>query len=453
MKKLIYTFLAALMVSCSCGQLEVKSPDTQNKLAFQLSKEGQLTYTIDKGQESIIIPSAMGYILKDGTKLDGDFKLLSTATDTFSEEWQTIWGEDETVLNHYNELTLNLEHKPSGIKLNIIARAFNDGVAFRYVIPKQDKLGEYVIMDELTEFNFPGDYKTWWGYADYDNYEKTVYNSPISEIGNIEKYARRKDKEEMERRSLTPMTVEVNDNLAVSIHEAHLVDYPDMSIERMGDGIVLKSHLTPWMNGDAVRVSGEMVSPWRTFTMGTAAQLVESKMLVNLNPPCAYEDTDWIKTFKYIGIWWELHIGKTSWAEKVLFGQPLPKNRPHGATTENAKMHIDFAAKHGFEEVLVEGWDKGWDDMTGSWTGYGIFDWKTPTDDYDLVEVCRYAKEKGVRIMMYVETISDIDHLEPAMDDLFKMYQDLGITTVKMGYTGDVNYDYETKKYRQHHHG
>ena len=156
-------------------------------------------------------------------------------------------------------------------------------------------------------------------------------------------------------------------------------------------------------------------------------------MIMNLNPPCAYENTDWIETYKYIGIWWELHTGNSAWAEKTQFGKPV--NRPHGANTPNAKYHIDFAAKHGIPDVLIEGWDKGWDDMEGSWTGYGIFDWKTPTDDFDIEEVCRYGKEKGVRMMMYHETISDIDHYEPAMDELYQMCSDLGIKTVKVGYT------------------
>ncbi len=444
-------FLCTALFSCQTQTMSVKSPNSKNQITFNVGDENELYYSVSRDNAEIITPSLMGYEFKDGTSLSSGFELLGSSTSSFSETWKTVWGQQEDVLNSYNELTLQFKHQSSGILLNVIARAFDDGVAFRYEFPQQENLQEFIISNELTLFNFAQDYKAWWGYADYDNYEKTYYNSPVSEIGDIEKYARRPDKEERELMCNTPMTIEVNDDLVVCVHEAELIDYPDMSLER--SGTTLKAHLTPWLNGDLVRAKAPMKSPWRTFQIGTAAELAVSDMLMNLNAPCAYEDTSWIETFKYIGIWWEMHIGKSSWAEKMQFGEPLPPSRPHGATTENAKYHIDFAAEHDFPEVLVEGWDKGWDDMTGSWTGYGIFDWKTPTDDYDIEEVCRYAQEKGVRIMMYFETISDIDHFEPAMDDLFSMCNRLGIRSVKMGYTGDVNYNYDTNTYREHHHG
>ncbi|MFI3286121.1 MAG: glycoside hydrolase family 97 protein [Rikenellaceae bacterium] len=452
MKKIFLALsLAAMLMSCTSPKMSVSSPDSENKIAFEIGDKGDITYSVSHENNQLILPSEMGFELKDGRSLFEGFELIGSFESTFSETWQTIWGQQQDVLNEYNELTLNLQQRGSGIKMNVIARAFDDGVAFRYEFPEQESLDEFIIMDELTKFNMAQDFKAWWGYADYDNYEKTYYNSPISEIGDVDKYARRPDKEEFEKMCNTPMTFEVDDNLAVCIHEAELIDYPDMSLER--EGTTLKAHLTPWLNGDLVRAKAPLKSPWRTFQIGSAAQIAGSDMLMNLNAPCAYDNTDWISTFKYMGIWWEMHIGKSSWAEKTQFGEPLPANRQHGAYTENALRHIDFAAAHGFEEVLVEGWDKGWDDMNGSWTGYGIFDWKTPTDDYDIEKVCQYAKDKGVRIMMYFETISDIDHFEPAMDDLFAMCNRLGITTVKMGYTGDVNYNYETNKYSEHHHG
>ncbi|MFI3280557.1 MAG: glycoside hydrolase family 97 protein [Rikenellaceae bacterium] len=452
MKKIFLALtLAVSLMSCGGSKMGVSSPDAKNKIAFEICDNGAITYSVGRSGQQIILPSEMGFELKDGRTLLEGFELIGSSTDSFKESWQTVWGQQQDVLNHYNELTLNLQQSESGIKMNVVARAFDDGVAFRYEFPEQEALDEFIIMDELTKFNMAQDYSAWWGYADYDNYEKTYYNSPISEIGDIDKYARRPDKEEFEKMCNTPMTFEVSDNLAVCIHEAELIDYPDMSLER--EGTTLKAHLTPWLNGDLVRAKAPLKTPWRTFQIGTASQIAASDMLMNLNAPCAYEDTDWISTFKYIGIWWEIHIGRSAWAEKSQFGEPLPANRPHGATTENALRHIDFAAAHGFEEVLVEGWDKGWDDMTGSWSGYGIFDWKTPTDDYDIEKVCQYARDKGVRIMMYFETISDIDHFEPAMDDLYSMCNRLGITTVKMGYTGDVNHNYDTNSYREHHHG
>lgn len=455
MKYYLLLLLPFLLASCLQENIvkHVISPDAKNVIAFELNDAGQLFYTIKHGDNQFMDKSALGFELKEISLKEGFF---IKASEIISEKntWKTIWGEREIINNCYNELRIHLKQKSSGILLDVIARAFDDGVALRYFFPEQTGLTEFTIMDELTEFNFGGDYKAWWNFADYDNYEKVYYTSPISEIGDSIKYERRPDKEERANMCNTPLTIEVNDNLVVSIHEADLTDYAGMNLLNTLEDQKLKAHLTPWLNGDLVRTVAPMKSPWRTIQIANnAGDLVESNLIMNLNPPCAYENTDWIETYPYIGIWWELHTGRTSWAEKTQFGKPLPSNRPHGATTENAKYHIDFAAKHGIKDVLIEGWDKGWDDMEGSWTGYGIFDWSTSTDDFDIHEVCRYGKEKGVRMMMYHETISDIDHYEPRMDTLYQMCRDLGIKTVKVGYTGDVNYDYEKKTYRQHHHG
>ena len=453
MKHILLLLLPFFMASCNQNNIvkEVTSPDSKNKIVFELNDVGQLFYSISSNNLGFLQPSALGFELKHQSLKNG-FEIISSEENTENSQWKTVWGQRETVTNNFNELTLHLKQKESGVLINVVARSYNDGVAFRYVFPKQENLKDFIITNELTEFNFNGDYNAWWNFADYDNYEKVYYNSPISKIGDSINFARRPGKEERANMCNTPTTIEVNDNLVVSIHEADLTDYAGMNLLNTLDGSKLKAHLTPWLNGDLVRASTPFQSPWRTIQIGeTAGDLVESDLILNLNPPCAYEDTSWIETYKYIGIWWELHTGKSAWAEKTQFGKPITK--PHGANTENAKYHIDFAAKHGIPDVLIEGWDKGWDDMEGSWTGYGIFDWKTPTDDFDIEEVCRYGKEKGVRMMMYHETISDIDHYEPAMDELYKMCADLGIKTVKVGYTGDVNYDYEKKTYRQHHHG
>lgn len=453
MKHILLLLLPFFMASCDQNNIvkEVASPDSKNKIVFELNDVGQLFYSISSNNLEFLRLSALGFELKNQSLKNG-FEIISSGETTENSQWKTVWGQRETVTNNFNELTLHLKQNESDVLIDVIARSYNDGVAFRYVFPKQENLKDFVIINELTEFNFNGDYNSWWNFADYDNYEKVYYNSPISKIGDSINFARRPGKEERANMANTPTTIEVGDNLVVSIHEADLTDYAGMNLLNTLDGTKLKAHLTPWLNGDLVRASTPFQSPWRTIQIGeTAGDLVESDLIMNLNPPCAYETTDWIETYKYIGIWWELHIGKSAWAEKTQFGKPITK--PHGANTENAKYHIDFAAKHGIPDVLIEGWDKGWDDMEGSWTGYGIFDWKTSTDDFDIEEVCRYGKEKGVRMMMYHETISDIDHYEPAMDELYKMCADLGIKTVKVGYTGDVNYDYDKKTYRQHHHG
>ncbi|WP_111708309.1 glycoside hydrolase family 97 protein [Lutibacter citreus] len=422
MKKLLVV-LALIIVGCNTTSninKNISSPNGENKIEFYLNEEGQLNYKAKGLNVDFLTTSSLGFELKKHSLKNG-FEILSSEEKTEKSEWKTVWGQRETIINHYNELTLHLKQQESNILINVIARVFDD-------------------------------YKAWWNFADYDNYEKVYYNSPISKIGDSINFARRPDKEERANMCNTPTTIEVNDTMIISIHEADLTNYAGMNLLNTLEGTKLKAHLTPWLNGDLVRASTPFQTPWRTIQMGrTAGDLVESDLIINLNPPCAYKTTDWIETYKYIGIWWELHIGKSAWAEKTQFGKPI--NRPHGANTKNAKYHIDFAAKHGIHDVLIEGWDKGWDNMEGSWTGYGIFDWKTSTDDFDIEEVCNYGKEKGVRMMMYHETISDIDHYEPAMDELYKMCSDLGMKTVKVGYTGDVNYDTENKTYRQHHHG
>lgn len=455
--KQFFTFITLTLLLYGCSSKEkvittkIASPNQQNVIAFSMDPSGQLYYTVRKGETAFIKSSALGFELKE-LSLKGDFTIISSEVNSSNTEWKTVWGQKENIKDHYNELTLHLKQSSSDILLDVKARAYDDGVAFRYVFPKQTTLKNFVIMDELTEFNFGGDYKTWWNFADYDNYEKVYYNSPLSAVGDTLNFRRRPDKEERADMANTPTTIEVNDNLVVSIHEADLTDYAGMNLLNTKQGSKLKAHLTPWLNGDLVRARTPFQSPWRTIQIAeNAGGLVESNLIMNLNPPNTYETTDWIETYKYIGIWWELHIGKTAWAEKTQFGRPI--DRPHGANTKNAKYHIDFAAKHGIPDVLIEGWDKGWDDMEGSWTGYGIFDWATSTDDFNIKEICDYGKEKGVRMMMYHETISDIDHYEPAMDKLYKMCSDLGIKTVKVGYTGDVNYDYDKKTYREHHHG
>ncbi len=452
--RIVYILIFSLLISCNNSDeftTNISSPNNINEISFSISDAGQLYFSATAYSTNFIKESALGFELKRHS-LKKNFEIIGTEVSTENTTWNTVWGQKEIVSNEYQELILHLKQKSTEILVDVIARAYDDGVAFRYFFPSQSALKDFVITNELTEFNFNGDYKAWWNFADYDNYEKIYYASPISQIGDSIQFARRPDKEERANMANTPTTIEVSNDLIISIHEADLTDYAGMNLLNTKEGTKLKAHLTPWLNGDLVRASTPFNTPWRTIQIAkTAGDLVESDLILNLNPPCTYEDTSWIETYKYIGIWWELHIGKTAWAEKTQFGKPI--TRPHGANTRNAKYHIDFAAKHGIPDVLIEGWDKGWDDMEGSWTGYGIFDWETSTDDFDIEEVCAYGKERGVRMMMYHETISDIDHYEPKMDQLYQMCQDLGIKTVKVGYTGDVNYDTKKKTYRQHHHG
>ncbi len=392
MKHIAKLLLICFLVSCSKKKLDtvVLSPNKDNKIAFTLNDKGQLFYSVAHKELQFIKASALGFELKNKSLKDG-FEILDSEIKSSNTSWETVWGQRKTVKDHYNQLTLHLKQKTTGILIDLLAKSFDDGVAFRYVFPEQESLKEFIITNELTEFNFKEDYKAWWNFADYDNYEKVYYNSPINIVGDSLKFERRPDKEERANMINTPATIEVNDKLVVSVHEADLTDYAGMNLLNTLEGTKLKAHLTPWLNGDLVRAKTPFKSPWRLIQIGeNAGELVNSDIILNLNPACAYEDTSFIETYKYIGIWWELHTGKTAWAEKTQFGRPITK--PHGANTENAKYHIDFAAEHGFPDVLIEGWDKGWDNMEGSWTGYGIFDWKTSTDDFDIQEVADYGK-------------------------------------------------------------
>ena len=255
MKTLSTLFAAFLLVSCSNNydKLQVVSPDSKNSISFSVSEDGKLTYQVSRENQVLLSPSPMGFEFKDGRSLCNDFSVIEVSHDSKNEKWKTVWGQNEEVLNHYNELTVKLRQESSGIRINLSARAFNDGVAFRYEFPEQAALDSFVISNELTGFNFASDYSAWWGYADYDNYEKKYYNSHISEIGDVNKYARRVGKEERKFMSNTPMTVEINDSIVMCVHEAELTDYPDMSLERLGDTHSMKAQLTPWMNADLVR--------------------------------------------------------------------------------------------------------------------------------------------------------------------------------------------------------
>ncbi|BDD02313.1 glycoside hydrolase family 97 protein [Persicobacter psychrovividus] len=452
-----FLFIFFLLASACGGKsydTKVNSPDAKNEISFSINEQGALFYSISHKGKQVIKPSVLGFQLKKYSLKDG-FEVVKTTQEEDNSKWKTIWGERETVQDHYRQVTIKLRQKKTGILLNISGRAYNDGVAFRYEFPSQEKLNKFTIMDELTSFDFAGDYKAWWNFADYDNYEKVYYHSPISQIGDTVNFERRVGKEERADMCNTPLTMEIADDLLISIHEANLVDYAGMNLLNTHDGIKLKAKLTPWRNGDLVRTKAPMHTPWRTIQIAEkAGDLIESTMILNLNPPSAIKNSDWIHTSKYIGLWWEMHTGRSSWAEKRQFGKKLPASRPHGATTKNAKYYIDFAAKHGIKDVLIEGWTKGWDDMEPDWKGYGIFDWETPATDFDLDEVTKYAAGKGVRMMAYHETISDVDHYEPKMDQLYRDAYNKGIRVIKVGYTGDVNYNSTVPgSYAQHHHG
>lgn len=414
MKHLISIVFSILLLS-ACDtipkQEDLLSPDGNLSLMTEV-KEGKVYYSLMKGNEMLILPSSLGVTLKNST-LNSNFRLLGVKRNHLDETWEQPWGEEIEVRNHYNELTLELEEK-SGLKrqLNIVFRLFNDGLGFRYVFPKQENLKEFVIMDENTEYVLPWDAQAWSiPTEDTKYYEALFTREPLSKKETFS----------------TPVTLEVGDSLFLVLHEANLTDYAGLNLSSEESdhqsGVTLRTELTPWSTGEKVFAKTPFVSPWRTVIIGkTPGELMLSRLMLNLNEPCKIEDTSWIEPGRYIGIWWGMHKLNYTWHQG-------PK---HGATTANTKRYIDFAAKHGFKGVLVEGWNWGWD---GDWTKDGDkFDFCKPYPDYDLKYLAEYARQKGVRIIGHNETGGAAKNYEQQLDSAFTLYKQLGINAVKTGY-------------------
>ncbi|MCK4410518.1 MAG: glycoside hydrolase family 97 N-terminal domain-containing protein, partial [Candidatus Eisenbacteria sp.] len=336
------------------------------------------------------------------------------------EIWSPVWGSASEVRNHCNELTVRLkEEGRPGRVMTVVFRVFDDGVGFRYVLPEQPGLGSFDIVSEETTFRLTGDHTVWWNRNDYDSYEHLFSETPLSAVEGAN----------------TPVTMVTAHGLCLSIHEANLTDYAGMTLVRE-EGVPnsLAAELVPWPDGVKVVGRTPLATPWRTIQIGERpGDLVESHLVLNLNEPCVIEDTSWIRPMKYAGIWWSLHIGGETWHE----------GPTHGATTANAKRYVDFAAAHGLDAVLIEGWNTGWD----RWGAKGAFDYVTSYDDFDLEEIVRYGREKGVAIIGHHETGGDADDYETRVDAAFDLYRRVGINAVKTGYAGGIY------PRGQHHHG
>jgi alpha-glucosidase len=401
--------LSFLVAACAQPDTTVESPGNINKIEFIL-EDGVPYYTVHHSGMPVITASRLGFELQDMPGLDGVFEITSTESRSFDETWTQVWGEKKNIRNHYNELRVNLkETEDPNRELAIVFRAYDDGIGFRYEFPEQPGLQEFNIMDELTEFNMTGDHVSWWiGAYQWNRFEYLTEHTPLAEVDTVH----------------TPFTMRTAEGIYLSLHEAALVDYSTMTIEHTGNNR-LKANLMPWHDGVAVRTSAPSVTPWRTLQIaGEPGELITSYLILNLNEPNKIEDTSWIEPAKYVGIWWEMHLDKSTWG-------PGPN---HGATTENAKRYIDFAAEHGFPHVLVEGWNPGWD---GDWFADGVvFDFTEPMPNFDLEGVAQYALDNGVRLMGHHETSASVEHYEAQMHDAFQLYEDLGVRAVKSGYVG-----------------
>jgi alpha-glucosidase len=391
----------------------LRSPNDELLLQFWLESDGEPMYQLFKGQQTVIEPSSLGVEL-DEYSLSGGFELGAVLVYSADDTWEQPWGEQRFIRDQHSGLEVELKLPDQDIGMKLHFRLFDDGLGFRYEWDEDNSgLTDFVIKNEKTEFNLPADHTAWWIKAYIPNrYEHLFTESPVSEMDTVH----------------TPLTMKSDDGLYISIHEAALTDYSAMSIINRGNN-KLEATLFPWMDGsgDKVRASTPFVSPWRTIKVSEdPGGLVTNYIDLNLNEPSKIEDTSWIKPAKYVGIWWDMHLETKSWASG-------PK---HGATTEYTKEWIDFAAEHGFDGVLVEGWNTGWD---GDWTkNANAFSFTESYPDYDLPYLTEYAQSKGTNIIMHNETSTGIENYESQMDEAYQLYEDLGIHAIKSGYVGDM---------------
>lgn len=419
-KLLLITAIAIITTMCSTRhETSINSPDKNLKAEFFM--EGNIPYyKLWKGDELLIDSSRLILRATNIPNSDENFKIAETRTESRERNWTQHWGEEKEIMDKHNELKVVLFNEEEQFNINLYFRLFNDGLGIRYEIPQQNDISNIEITEEITEFNFPGDFSSWWIPGDPDSYEFLYNNTPISKIDSAN----------------TPVTIKTNKDTYLSIHEAALTEYAGMRLKKDDKkNTVLTSDLVPWQDGIKVKSKLPLVSPWRTIQVGEkAGDLVESHMILNLNEPNKLEDLDYIQPMKYIGIWWGMHIDVNTWHE----------GSRHGATTEEAKRYIDFASEHNIKGLLIEGWNKGWE----SWlSGNNVQDYTQPTDDFDIEEVVRYAKEKGVEIIGHHETGGNIPMYEKQRGEAFKYYKNSGIHAVKTGYAGQM------KPEGTYHHG
>ena len=426
------------------------SPDGNVILSFSLKNDGTPSYKVSYKNKPVINESTLGFTLKKADPLTNNFKVVDTKKSTFKETWKPVWGEESEILNHYNELLVSLEQNNTNRKMNIRFRVYNEGVGFRYEFPSQKELTYFVVEEELSQFAMTGDHTAWWIPGDYDTQEYDYMESKLSEIRGLMKEA---VTENVSQFAFSPTGVQTSlmmktkDGLYINLHEAALVDYSLMNLNLDDKTFTFQSWLTPDAKGDKGYLMAPCHSPWRTIMVSNdARKILASRLILNLNEPCAIADTSWIKPVKYVGVWWEMITGKNSWSytndlptidlNTVDYSKTKP-NGTHGANNEEVRKYIDFAAKHGFDQVLVEGWNIGWEDWFGNKKDY-VFDFLTPYPDFDLKALNEYAHSKGVKLMMHHETSGSTRNYERHMKAAYELMNKYGYNSVKSGYVGDI---------------
>ena len=443
-------FLLVLSMSSAAMAESITSPNGQLQLNFSVNSQGEPVYELFYKGKAVIKPSKLGLELKNDPGLMNGFTLADTQTSTFDETWEPVWGEVKQIRNHYNEMAVTLDQKAQDRNIIIRFRLFDDGLGFRYEFPLQKNLNYFVIKEERTQFAMTGDHKAFWIPGDYDTQEYDFTGSKLSEIRGLMKSAITGNASQTQFSPTgvqTSLQMKTADGLYINLHEAALVDYSCMHLNLDDKNLIFESWLTPDAVGDKGYMQAPCKSPWRTVIVSDDARdILASKLTLNLNEPCAYEDVSWIKPVKYVGVWWEMIAGKSTWAytddlPSVKLGETdYSKTKPngrHGANNENVKRYIDFAAAHGFDQVLVEGWNEGWEDWFGHSKDY-VFDFVTPYPDFDVKMLNAYAKSKGVKLMMHHETSSSVRNYERHMDKAYRFMVDNGYNAVKSGYVGDI---------------
>ena len=482
MKRIPLTLLAiatAILMGCDSkstreaawkGEHQLTSPGKTLTMQFGVTPEsGTPTYSLQFGDKAVILPSAMGFELRGDTQkkefwnggditsnasevlpLNSGFTIKEVKNTTFDDTWTPVWGEESSIRNHYNELLVCMEQEGTGYLMNIRFRLYDDGLGFRYEFPAQRSLAYFVIKEERTEFALTGDHTAFWIPGDYDTQEYDYVESRLSEIEGLMPQAITPNSSQTPFSMTgvqTSLQLRTADSLYINLHEAALVDYPCMHLELRPGSYTFVSHLTPDATGWKGYMQTPCHTPWRTIQVtDDARKQLASRLVLNLNEPCAYDDVSWIKPVKYVGVWWEMISGKGSWAytedyPTVKLGQtdyasatPSPK---HCANNDNVKRYIDFAAEHGFDQVLVEGWNEGWEDWAGNSKDY-VFDFVTPYPDFDIEGLNAYAHSKGVRLMMHHETSSSVRNYERHMHKAYELMEQYGYNSVKSGYVGDI---------------
>ncbi|RTY91265.1 glycoside hydrolase family 97 protein [Flavobacterium sp. GSN2] len=448
-RRLVGLFLVCLSPFLSQAQV-ISSPDKNLSLQFELSANGVPTYQLSYKNKAVIKPSSLGLEIKDAPSFMDGFSITNSTQKTVDDSWNPVMGEEKTIWNHYNELVVTLAQVQNNNRyIRIRFRLFDDGLGFRYEFPKQKDLNYFVIKEEHTEFQLAGNHKIFWIPGDYDTNEYAYTSSKISEIPSLMKKATILINAQQPIQELavqTPSMMKSEDGLYINIHEAALINYPAMSLNVDAANFKMSSHLTPDAVGSKGYMQTDTQTPWRTIVVSDkATEILASKLILNLNEPTSYKDVSWIKPMKYIGIWWEYFVaGKSTWAygkeNNVKLGQDFTKLTPngkHGATTERAKEYIAFAAKNGFDAVLIEGWNVGWEDWIGNWKE-NVFDFVTAYPDFDVKAVHEYAASKGVKIMMHHETSGSATNYERRLDRAFEFMNENGYDAVKTGYVGQI---------------